>query len=164
MEGEYFKKALSNFTLDFAAGGQIKALTDKGYTVSEIKNRLDFPLPESTLSELVWKRMIESGKVLLEAPSDDTVTEHVRYEKVQGAYGKTSFKKITVKEENDPKEYVPCEFGKLLYKDRSGFERSLEGLSSKDRDYVLGLPWPLQTVWHIKDERIVRILSALLID
>ena len=161
MEGEYFKKALSNFTMDFAAGGQIKALTDKGYTVSEIKSRLDFPLSEETVRELVWKRLLESGTVLLEAPSDDAVTERVRYEKVQGAYGKTSFRKITVKEENESKEYVPCEFGKLLYKYKSGFERSLEELPSRDRDYVLGLPWPLQTVWLIKDERITRILAAI---
>ena len=161
MEGEYFKKALSNFTMDFAAGGQIKALADKGYTVSEIKSRLDFPLPEEAVRELVWKRLLETGTVLLESPSDDTVTEKVRYEKVQGAYGKTSFRKVTVKEENEPREYVPCEFGKLLYKDRSGFERSLEELPSRDRDYVLGLPWPLQTEWHVKDERIMRILSAV---
>ena len=161
MEGEYFKKALSNFTMDFAAGGQIKALTDKGLSVKEIKDRLDFPLPEETVRSLVWKRLLETGTVLLEAPSEGSVTERVKYEKVQGAYGKTSFKRVSVTEENDPKEYVPCEFGKLLYKDAEAFKKSLEGLPSRDRDYVLELPWPLTTVWHVRDDRMERILSAL---
>jgi hypothetical protein len=31
----------------------------------------------------------------------------------------------------------------------------------KDRDYILGLPWPLQTVWHVADERMIRIRKVL---
>ena len=32
MSEEYFKKALRDFTVDFASGGAIKAMADKGYT------------------------------------------------------------------------------------------------------------------------------------
>ena len=59
------------------------------------------------------------------------------------------------------KEYVACDFGKMIYKDKAGFEKKLESLSQKDREYLTGLPWPLQRVWHVKDERIQRILKAI---
>ena len=45
MSNEYFKTALHEFTLDFASGGEIRAFADKGYTVSQIKEKLTFPTP-----------------------------------------------------------------------------------------------------------------------
>ena len=44
-----------------------------------------------------------------------------------------------------------------MYQDRNAFEESLKALSDDDRDYILGLPWPLQTVWHVRNERMARI-------
>lgn len=47
-EQDYFKNALSDFTFEAACGGAIRHLADLGYTVSQIKEQLAFPLP--------WKR------------------------------------------------------------------------------------------------------------
>ncbi len=42
MENGYFNEALSNFTKDFAYGGAIRHLVDKGYTVDRIVKEFNF--------------------------------------------------------------------------------------------------------------------------
>ena len=159
MSEEYFKKALRDFTVDFASGGAIRAMADKGYTVNEIYNKLDFPTSKEKIKELVWKQYVDTGVIALEEPVTGQVKSKVTYEKVTDDYGRTRYKQVVTKQvvEN---EYVPCDFGKMIYKDKASFEKKLDSLSDKDRDYVLGLPWPLQRVWHVKDERIMRILDV----
>lgn len=160
MSEEYFKKALRDFTVDFASGGAIRAMADKGYTVSEIYNKLDFPTSREKIKEIVWKHYTDTGVIVLEEPIPGQVKNKVTYEKVTDDYGRTSYKQV-VKSETVENEYVACDFGKMIYQDKKLFEKKLEGLSEKDREYILELPWPLQRVWHVKDERIQRILKQL---
>ena len=82
------------------------------------------------------------------------------YEKVQDRLGRTSFKQV-VTEDTELKEYVEIDFGKRIYQNKNAFEKSLEALSPEDRQYILDLPWPLTNVWHVKNERIERILKKL---
>ena len=159
MSDKYFKKALADFTLDFASGDAIRALADKGYSVSEIHKRLDFPTPVERIRDTVWKHFIDTGVILLDAPSAES-QKRVTYEKVQDSLGRTSFKQVVV-EDNEAREYVEIDFGKKIYKDKNAFEKSLEALSPEDRQYILGLPWPLTNVWHVKNERMERILKKL---
>ena len=174
MNNRYFKAALNDFTADFAAGGAIRVMADKGYSVKKIHDRLDFPLPLEKVRELVWKHYLETGVILEEDPKkasgkDDAGKERITYVKVQDEYGRSSFKQVVEKIEEKPgechaegpKEYVACDFGKRLYQDKKGFEKALDKLSEEDREYVLGLPWPLKTVWHIKDERMDRIQKLI---
>ena len=46
MENSYFHEALSNFTKDFAYGGAIRHLVDKGYTAERIIREFHYPLSE----------------------------------------------------------------------------------------------------------------------
>ena len=156
----YFQKALSQFTVEFAAGNAIRALADKGDTVEEIHEKLTFPLPKKAIGELTWAHFLDNGTICLSDPKEQPDKIRTSYEKVQNAYGKVSFRQVrkTVTLEG---EYVACDFGKRLYQDREAFLRELQRVDAKDRDYLLGLPWPLQTVWHVKDARMERILSAL---
>ena len=161
METEgYFQKALSQFTVEFAAGNAIRALADKGCTVAEIHERLSFPVPKKAIGELVWAHFLDDGTVCLNNPKEQSEKIKTSYEKVQNKYGKVSFRQVkkTITLEGD---YIACDFGKRLYQDREAFLKGLEVLDAKDRDYVLGLPWPLETVWHINNERMERIASAL---
>ena len=160
MSDKYFKKALADFTLDFASGDAIRALADKGYSVTEIHKRLDFPTPVEKIRDTVWKHYIDTGVILLEEPSDNSPKKRVTYEKVQDSLGRTSFKQVIVEDE-DVKEYVELDFGKRIYKDRKAFEKSLDALSSEDKQYILDLPWPLTNVWHVKNERMENILKKL---
>ena len=160
-EDKYFKKALTDFTIDFASGGAIRHLADKGYTVSEIHARLDFPTPMETVRELVWKHYVNTGVILLSEPDEGSKKEQVTYEKVTDSLGRVSFKQVVVKDDSTPAEYIACDFGKEIYKDKRAFGKSLEGLSESDRNYILELPWPLTRVWHIKNDRIERIVKTL---
>ena len=155
-----FKNALISYVRDFASGDAIRHLADKGYTVEEISGRLDFPIEREEIGKIVWQRYLDTGVIALKDPAAQGTFEEVSYEKVQGRYGKVSFKQVK-KQMNYTEEYVACDLGKKLYKDRESVVKRLSGLNENELEYVLGLPWPLETVWHKKDARIVRILEAL---
>ena len=100
-ENDYFKQALSSFAMDMASGGAIKHLTNQGYTVQQIANKLDFPTPYDKVQELVWKQMIENGCLLLEEPGNGTEHEKVDYIQETDSLGRKSFRKVVVSCEND---------------------------------------------------------------
>lgn len=100
-ENDYFKQALSSFAMDMASGGAIKHLTNQGYTVQQIANKLDFPTPYEKVQELVWKQMIENGCLLLEEPGNGTEHEKVDYIQETDSLGRKSFRKVVVSCEND---------------------------------------------------------------
>lgn len=156
----YFQKTLSHFTVEFAAGNAIRALADKGCTVEEIYERLSFPVSKKAIGELTWAHFLDNGTICLYDPEEQPEKVLTSYEKVQNKYGKVSFcqvrKTVVLKG-----EYVPCDFGKRLYQDREAFLEKLQKLEAKDREYVLGLPWPLEKVWHVKNERMGRINVTL---
>lgn len=160
MAEQFFQKALSRFATEFAAGNAIRALADKGLTVSEIHEKLTYPVPQKTIGEMVWAHYLDMCVIFLEDPGTTGEKVVASYEQVQDAYGKISFRQIkhTIPLTG---EYVPCDFGKQLYQNRKKFMEQLQTLDSKDKDYVLGLPWPLQTVYHKKDARMERILHKL---
>ncbi len=150
---KYFEKALADFTVDFASGGAIRVMADKGYPVEKIKEKLAFPTPFEKVREIVWQHYLDTKVILLEEPEKDVSTDRVSYEKVQDEYGRTSFKQVVIPGNKAVPEYVKCDFGKRKYQDPDKFAKWLATLSKDDRDYIEGLPWPLQPVWHIKNER-----------
>ncbi len=156
-----FNKALSNFTHDFASGGAIRHLADNGFTVREIHDRLDFPTPVSKISETVWDHYVDTGVILLDPPDDSGTKEKVSFVKEQNSLGKTTFRRVVEKYEKPQAEYIACDFGIQIYKNKKEFEKKLEILENRDREYISGLPWPLKTVYHIADERFLRIMSKL---
>lgn len=160
MDNNYFAKALSNFTYDMASGGAIRHMADLGMTVKEISQKLDYPTPVERIQQTVWKHYIDVGVILLKNPSEMEGLEKVSYVKEQDSYGRTSFRRVVEYEPMPKGEFVKCEFGKLLYQDREGVIALLRLLGEKDMDYILGLPWPLEPVYHRKDERIERILRV----
>ena len=160
MAEQFFQKALSRFAIEFAAGNAIRALADKGLTVSEIHDELTYPVPQKTIGEMVWAHYLDTCVIFLEDPGTTGEKVVASYEQVQDAYGKISFRQIkhTIPLTG---EYVPCDFGKQLYQNRKKFMAQLQTLDPKDRDYVLGLPWPLRIVYHKKDARLARIMQRL---
>lgn len=156
MENKYFAEALSNFTHDMASGGAIRHLADKGYTVDEIAERLDFPTPVEKIREMVWKHYLNTGVIQLEDPTQ-AKAEKVTYVKEYNSYGKASFRRVVESCEKTERRYIACDFGKRRYQDTIKFEQLLDRLDPRDKAYIMGLPWPLQTVYHVADERMERI-------
>ena len=189
MEDKIFKQALSDFTIEFASGDAIRSLSDKGYSVKKIKSKLDFPTPEERIREIVWKHYIDNKTICLQDPKEVSSVDNYTIEKVYDSYGRPSFKKVRVnadeevpsfkqtgvkadeevssfkqagvKADEETKDYVECDFGKRLYQNKDDFIKSLAVLDEEERDYILGLPWPLTNVWHVKNEHFARIISKL---
>jgi hypothetical protein len=79
----------------------------------------------------------------------------------QGDVGHSSGSIDVEGEDPAPLKYIPVDFGIRIYQNRAAFEESLADLEPRDRDYILSLPWPLKTVWHIADERMSRISRGI---
>ena len=156
-EGKAFQRALSDFMYDFASGDAIRHLADQGYTVSEIAAKLSFPTPKDRIADVVWKHYLDKGVILLEEPESGQTLKRVRYVTEQGAYGRVSMRQVVEEIPMSDAQYLPCDFGKRLWRDRQGFQDVIKALPERDRQYLLELPWPLQTVWHVRDERMDRI-------
>jgi len=154
-----FNKALADFTLDLASGDAIRALTDKGYSSVEIYGKLDFPTPIEKIRKVMWDHLLDTNVVVFAKPEEGEMQKRIDYVKVQDKYGRTSFKQV-IKEEKVITEYIEIDFGKRIYKDKKEFEDILNPLSNGDKDYALNLPWPIENVWHVKNERIQRIISC----
>ena len=160
MSEKYFEKALADFTVDFASGGAIRVMADKGYPVKKIKAKLDFPTPLEKVREIVWQHYLDTKVILLNEPEKEASPDRVTYEKVQDEYGRTSFKQVVIPGDKELPEYVKCDFGKRMYQDPAKFTAWLATLPEDDRDYIEGLPWPLQPVWHVKNERMERVVTS----
>lgn len=156
---QVFNKALSNFINDSASGGAVRHLADLGLTVSEIMDKLDYPLPKSTVADMVWQHYLDKGIILPDEPTDKNYAEIITYVKDVGAYGRTSLRRVVEKVELPLKEYVKCDFGKKLRRGDARFITSLDELEKKDKEYILDLPWPITPVYHVADERMVRIIK-----
>lgn len=189
MEDKYFKQALSDFTIEFASGDAIRSLSDKGYSVKKIKSKLDFPTPEERIREIVWKHYIDNKTICLQNPKETSLGGKYTIEKVYDNYGRPSFKQVrvkadeeapsskqvkveadeevpsskqvSIKTDEESREYVECDFGKRLYKNKDDFIKSLSVLDEEEKDYILGLPWPLTKVWHVKNEKFAKIITKL---
>lgn len=147
-----FQQALSDFTFDVAGGGAIRHLTDLGYTVKQIRERLDFPTPYARVQEAVWKRLVETRVICLEEPLYGFTASDVRvnYIREYDSYGRASFRRVT---ETDTRretggEYLVCEFGVLRSRDEGKYRKILALLEERQAEYIDGLPWPPARVWH----------------
>lgn len=161
MEHQYFHQALADFAGDMAYGGAIRHFADLGYTVEQIVKELDYPISRERAGAAVWQYYLAKGIILLEEPQADPLIEKVSYVREYGKYGAVHFRRVVEKEQRPREKYYPCDFGKKRYQDEALFLRELESLQRSDREYILGLPWPLQRVYHIADQRMDRIMKDL---
>lgn len=92
-EQSFFHNALGNFTFEVASGGAIRHLTDLGYTVKQIYERLDFPTPMERIQSQVWERLLETGVILTDEPGSIR-RETADYVREYDRYGKASFRRV----------------------------------------------------------------------
>ena len=142
---KYYNQALSNFVGDFANGGAIRALCDKGYTISEIKERLDFPMSKETVAKYVWQHYIDIGRISLALPNHNH--EIVEYVQDVDTLGRKSMRRVVTKVPND-RQYEICDYGKRKYQDKKTLSQDLSKIyEDKIVEHILTLPWPLENVY-----------------
>lgn len=161
MEQSYFQSALSDFVFDMASGGAICHLTDLGYTVKQIQERLAYPTPYERVQKAVWKHLLDTGVIAM--AEQEEKREKVEYVREYDSYGKASFRRVTVPvtSPEPPKSRLLCRFGMLRYKDPERYRQMLEALKPEQAEYIDGLPWELEGVWHRADPRMLGIYHAL---
>lgn len=98
-ENRYFQKALSDFTFEAASGGAIRHLTDSGYTVKQIMEHLDYPVPYERVQKAVWEHLLARSVILPERPGSGPGKEKAAFVKEYDSYGKASFRRVMVQEE-----------------------------------------------------------------
>lgn len=155
-----FNKALSNFINDAAAGGAVRHLADLGYSISQIADNLDYPIPKEKIAGYMWEHFVNIGKICLEEPKQ--TQDIASFVKEQDSFGRISFRRVVTTVDNSHKQYVKCEFGKLLYKKDENFLQALQKLEEGDKEYIELLPWPLTPVYHELDERMNRIKCIIM--
>ena len=62
MENSYFNEALSNFAKDFAYGGAIRHLVDKGYTADRIIRDFHYPISRESMEKIVEDHLKNKDK------------------------------------------------------------------------------------------------------
>ena len=95
-ETNYFQNALSSFVTEAACGGAVRHLTDIGYTLDQIVDRLDYPAPRAKVQRIMMAYLYESRVLLLEEPSADLFAPKEQFVQEQDSYGRRSFRKIEV--------------------------------------------------------------------
>ncbi|MCR4845137.1 MAG: hypothetical protein K5865_00165 [Eubacterium sp.] len=150
-----FNNALSNFINDVAGGGAIRHLADLGYSISDIKEELSYPMPKEKIAEIMWEHFINIGKISFDKPSE--THEKISYVKEQDSYGRVTFRRVVEEIDNSDREYVLCDFG--AGKDDEDYLRWLSDMEPSDREYIELMPWPKEPIYHELDDRIRRINS-----
>lgn len=95
-ETNYFQNALSSFVTEAACGGAVRHLTDIGYTLDQIVDRLDYPAPRAKVQRIMMAYLYESRVLLLEEPSADLFAPKEQFVQEQDSYGRRSFRKIEI--------------------------------------------------------------------
>lgn len=97
MDGaDMFQTALSNFATDVACGGAIRHLTDIGYTLNQIVERLDYPTPRTKAQRIMMDCLYESRVLLREEPSAKLFAAKDDFVQEQDALGRRSMRKVAI--------------------------------------------------------------------
>lgn len=95
-ETNYFRNALSGFTTEVACGGAVRHLTDIGYTLDQIVDRLDYPASRAKVQRIMMEYLYESHVLLKEEPSEALFAARTQFVQEQDAYGRRSMRKVSV--------------------------------------------------------------------
>lgn len=61
----------------------------------------------------------------------------------------------------EKQDYIACDFGIRHQENPAHFGEDISLLDKRQQDYILGLPWPNQLVYHILDSRMREIILSL---
>lgn len=151
---------MSDFTFDVACGGAIRHLAHLGCTAKEIHERLSFPVSYERVRQAYTKTLLDDGILLLQKPERGAAGKTYTYVQEEGKYGKRSFRRVEKEQEREAEDgrvYAACDFGRM--QEEGGF--AALGLSIKQQEYLEGICWKKQTMYHLMDERMRGIVETL---
>lgn len=150
----YFQEALSDFTCDVAGGGAVRHLVDLGYSTGQIMRELSCPLPRSKVEKIVYRHMTDTGMLLEELPVPEEALP-VPEEALETVYRRgASLDKVCallrdlIERNGEENSYVSCPYGTWRRDREHRLQSALACLTLREREYILGIPWPMKMVYH----------------
>ncbi len=158
-KGGYFQAALSDFMFDVAAGGAIRHLTDRGHSVEQIMKELDYPVARSKVEKAVYRHLVESGILMSGLPGEN---EKIRVYNLWSDQEKDGNKFKTALAEHIEKygaenSYMECPFGLWKRDDEKKLQHVTAVLTSREREYILGINWEHKLMYHRLNDRMREI-------
>lgn len=151
---DHFGKAMGNFIHEMSGAGAIRHMVDQGYSIRQIMERLDYPTPRHRVEETVLKHMLKQG-ILLERLPD----QEYRQINIPDPWDRRQLSEaVYIRKERDGEEfsYVLLPIARLK-KDTE----LLSCLNDRERDYLCGLPWEGDAVYHRLTGRMYEIALEL---
>lgn len=160
---QYFEAALSDFVFDVAAGGAIRHLVDRGYSVEQITKKLDYPVPRAKVEKAVYRHMTESG-ILLSGLPTETETLHIHF--LQEQTKERLLEKLAkrLEESGEDNSYMECPFGAWKKKDEKKLQNVLSCLTGREQEYILGVCWEQDIMYHRLTGRMQEIARKLVLN
>ena len=159
-KNSYFEEALSDFTHDAASGGAIRHMVDLGYTTEQIMQHLDFPTPRKRVEQTILKYMLKTGLLLEELPLPEASFERTVLESVTPARLSSCLAE-RIQRSGEENAYLACPFGTIRRDREIRLGRMLSCLTSRERDYLTGIPWEMQVMYHQLNSRMREISIQL---
>lgn len=151
----YFEEALSDFMHDVASGGAIRHLVESGYSVNQIMERLDYPTTRERVEKTVYRYMTEMGMLLSELPVEESAMGiHFLKNVKRGVIRQSLAERMEINGEEN--SYMRCPFGAFM-KEKDKLQAMLSGLTTREREYILGIPWKGNAMYHRLNSRMFEI-------
>lgn len=152
----YFEAALSDFVFDVAAGGAIRHLTDRGYSVEQIMRELSYPVPRIKVEKAVYRHLTDSRMLLSTLPEENG---SLRITCLRGEKGEGFSRKLAeaIAESGEENAYMECPFGIWMEKDERRFAQTIACLTNREQEYLLGIRWAQHMMYHRLNDRMREI-------
>lgn len=178
----YFEAALSDFTFDVAAGGAIRHLTDRGYSVEQMMRELSYPVPRAKVEKAVYRYMTESGILLAKLPEENG---NLRIRCLKAEKGADFARKLAdaIAESGEKTAYMECPFGgwkkgterktlptiesepggaEMGYRGEEWFRQTFTCLTGREQEYLSGIRWEQDVMYHRMNDRMREIALKLI--
>lgn len=162
-KSKYFQEALGDFVHDAASGGAIRHLLDLGYTTDGILRQLDFPTPRARVEKTVYRYFLEQGILLEELPVSAKRMKTIVLTDTTGAR-LTACLRERIDCNGEEASYVACPYG-MIRRDREvRLDKMFACLTSREREYLLGIPWQSKMMYHRLNSRMLEISVCLAVN
>ncbi|MCM1156277.1 MAG: hypothetical protein NC314_11625 [Roseburia sp.] len=152
----YFEEALSDFVFDAAAGGAIRHLVDRGFSVEQIMTQLSYPAPRARVEKAVYRHLQESGILMAKLPMEEGRMQALfLQDKNNGKMAEAIAANIA--EYGEENSYMECPFGMWRKTGLDKQEQFLSCLSVREREYIAGIRWEYDIMYHRLNDRMREI-------
>lgn len=149
-EANVFQSALSNFATDVACGGAIRHLTDIGYTLDQIVERLDYPASREKAQRIMMEHLYQSRVLLREEPSETLFEEQTQFVEEQDAFGRRTLRKIKIDQKGQNKVTNATDLTMLSHREETA---RTQAFLWKESIYDPGRDGKLTELLHRKCEK-----------